>query len=414
MDQFQLLECKNIEVPAIDKNTRSFNKEFAVNLSQSIKAEGMFNPVLVRPNPNKPGFFFLVQGRHRLYAKKTVLKEQFIEAHVMADMDETEAEMAAIAENLWRMDVNKAQRIQCVQKWSEHFAARHEAEAAAKKARDDARAAKKAERQAAKAAAAADPTKQTEGPTTEAAAAEEAAEALEADAANLAQEPTEAEAEKTFVEQLAKATGQSTRAAYRDARLAKIFTADDLECFQHQKVGIVQMNALASVKDDEKRKAVIALVASGMDFPEAYKQVIGQDFDYKGTKADLTQTERAKAVKEKAPELTDDEWFEKECGEKAALIKADHAQYKADALLYREINEARLKFRRAVLSAMEKRKKAGVIGAFWFAVNRVISISHPKDVLFCDVCHGEGVTENGKPCSKCKGGGYLLRTEKYS
>ena len=37
------------------------------------------------------------------------------------------------------------------------------------------------------------------------------------------------------------------------------------------------------------------------DFPEAYKQVIGQDFDYKDTKADLTQTERAKAVKEKAP-----------------------------------------------------------------------------------------------------------------
>ena len=55
-----------------------------MKLAASIKAEGLYNPIVVRPNPDKPGRYILVQGRHRLFAVKKVLKEQSIRCTVLA------------------------------------------------------------------------------------------------------------------------------------------------------------------------------------------------------------------------------------------------------------------------------------------------------------------------------------------
>ena len=108
-----------------NKELRTFSKKFARDLAQSIKAEGMYNPIVVRPNPEKPGRFLLVAGRSRLYAKKKVLKERFIECNVLHDMDEEDHKMAAITENLWRSEISKAQRLLSVQRWHEHYVAKH-------------------------------------------------------------------------------------------------------------------------------------------------------------------------------------------------------------------------------------------------------------------------------------------------
>jgi len=121
----QILECNKIDMLPVDRTTRSFNKGFAANLAVSIQAEGLYNPIVVRPSPDKPGRYVLVQGRHRLYATFKVLKEQSIRATILEDMDEAEHKMALVAENIWRFDTSKIQRLKAIQIWHEHYAARH-------------------------------------------------------------------------------------------------------------------------------------------------------------------------------------------------------------------------------------------------------------------------------------------------
>ena len=127
----------------------------------------------------------------------------------------------------------------------------------------------------------------------------------------------------------------------------------------------------------------------------------------------------AKVSKEvKAPELTDDEWFEQNCSEKAGMF-GDYAKFKADALLFRSVSDLRHTFRTKGKGFLAATKKAGVTGAFYNLVNRFISISHPKDWLLCPQCKGQGAdlspTSDGTThkCPKCFGGGYLLKTEEF-
>lgn len=56
----RMIECSLIDEPRIDRSTRSFNKDFATNLAASIKAEGLYNAIVVRPNPGKPGRYLQV------------------------------------------------------------------------------------------------------------------------------------------------------------------------------------------------------------------------------------------------------------------------------------------------------------------------------------------------------------------
>ncbi len=55
--------------------------------------------------------------------------------------------------------------------------------------------------------------------------------------------------------------------------------------------------------------------------------------------------------------MSDDEWYERYCGAKAALIKADHAKYKSDALFYRATLEVRYEFRAKVKEILAWHKK---------------------------------------------------------
>src|SRR4051812_21410764 len=98
----QILECSKIDKPRVEKKLRTFKKDFAQLLAESIRVEGMHQPILVRPHPTAPGRYIVVFGVHRLYAVSHILKEPMIEAKVCVDMDDTDAAMATLAENLWR------------------------------------------------------------------------------------------------------------------------------------------------------------------------------------------------------------------------------------------------------------------------------------------------------------------------
>jgi len=196
-------------------------------------------------------------------------------------------------------------------------------------------------------------------------------------------------------------SGRPPRTVRRQMRLAKMFTSDELEILGRHNLTQQKMEEISRIGDKTKRKKVIALIDSGMEFNEAYKEVTGQEPDLTSrTKAEKQL--KAAAKQEMAPELTDDDWFEAKCGEKAKLL-GDTKSYKADALLYRDIIEARAKFRSAVEAALDKRKKAGPVGFLWRAINRIISLTHPREWPVCEKCTGKGKTEDGMICRTCKG-----------
>jgi ParB family chromosome partitioning protein len=121
----QLIECKLIDMSKTDASNRPLSKEFATELAASLRAEGMYAPIVVRPDPAKPGRFLLVQGRHRLYAWGKILKNTLIRADVRIDMDDNDAKMATAAENLWRLPLTKKQHDLAVKHWFDCFGAKN-------------------------------------------------------------------------------------------------------------------------------------------------------------------------------------------------------------------------------------------------------------------------------------------------
>jgi ParB-like nuclease domain len=71
-------------------------------LADSMRVDGMLHPLLVRPHPDRPGYYILVAGRHRYYVTCKVLKEETVEFRVLVDMDDAESRMMALTENVCR------------------------------------------------------------------------------------------------------------------------------------------------------------------------------------------------------------------------------------------------------------------------------------------------------------------------
>src|SRR5208337_3778295 len=98
-------------------------------------------------------------------------------------------------------------------------------------------------------------------------------------------------------------TGKSERTARRITQLATAFSADDLEVFSCMDIKQQQIEALLTLDAETQRKEVIALVASGLAFAEAWFNVTGAQVDLTAaTKAE--KAEKAVAKKEKAEELS--------------------------------------------------------------------------------------------------------------
>lgn len=392
----KLIECRLIDVPKSNNELRTFSKEFAVNLSDSIKSEGMYNPVAVRPNPASPGRFLLVQGKHRLYAVKSVLKEQFINCTIIADMDDIDAEMAMIAENLWRNPLTRPQHAICLKKWFAHWMTKNPQ----KVGRGSAGSLAAAKSREAKKAAASGAKEGNEAGTADATAGDDG-------------ESTDSGAEQSFTKIVAAATGQSEASATRTKRIAVAFNEDQLDVFNQMSVSQTDMLRIAKIKDEAKRGEVVNLIASGIDVAESIKEVMG-DAAPKRDNGESKATAEAKetAKEEKRAELTDDEWFLTYCGEKAAML-GDPSRFKADCLLYRNITDARHAFRAKVKAAVKATGEAGTKGPVFFAVNRIIAMSHPRDFTLCFDCKGKGKDSASVNCKKCGGAGFALKLEEY-
>jgi ParB-like chromosome segregation protein Spo0J len=402
----RLIACKLIDVPKVSGDVRTFSKEFAVKLADSIKIDGQISPIVVRPNPADKDRFVLVAGKHRLYGIKNVLKEQLVNATILLDMDEAEAAIVSDVENLWRNPLNKAQHAAAVKRWHTHWLAKLPP---------------------------IEPKSVAESAITEPVAGDAVA-SDQTDQKALDSSPVatvaEAASEAQFNETVAAVTGQSAATVRRSKAIANAFTAEQLEVFVQMDVNQTDMMTIAKIKDEGQRAEVVNLVASGMVVEDAIKEIMKDQAPskYNNKTAGAAAAEAKKATEgERAPELTDDEWFDADCGEKAAML-GDPAKFKSDALLFRQHSELRHAYRSKGKKSLAETKKTGITGAFFNLVNRVLSIAHPKDWLICPGCFGKGTVASGaseaevakfgegyasKNCTKCFGGGYLLKTEEY-
>jgi ParB/RepB/Spo0J family partition protein len=119
----QMIECKLIEVPRPNTQFRSFAKDFAEKLADSIRVDGLIQPIVIRPKPDAPGRYVLVCGRHRHHAVAKILKQTLIAAIVRDDLDEASAEQLALAENLWLCPLRKSQHSWTSRRWYEFYMA---------------------------------------------------------------------------------------------------------------------------------------------------------------------------------------------------------------------------------------------------------------------------------------------------
>ena len=119
--KFQRIECKKIAAHKSGRQFRDVDKEFAAKLARSIEREGMYEPIVVMGHPTRFDHFIVVQGLHRLYAKKEILKERVIECVVLPMMDGAGQELTLVAGELWRHPLTRGKQTLAIKQWFDQF-----------------------------------------------------------------------------------------------------------------------------------------------------------------------------------------------------------------------------------------------------------------------------------------------------
>jgi ParB family chromosome partitioning protein len=91
-------------VPNPDQPRRTFSEEALAELSESIRAKGVIQPLIVRKNPRREGTFEIVAGERRWRAaQRAQLHELPV---ILREFDDLEVLEVAIIENIQRADLN--------------------------------------------------------------------------------------------------------------------------------------------------------------------------------------------------------------------------------------------------------------------------------------------------------------------
>jgi ParB family chromosome partitioning protein len=98
---------------------RHFDPEQIEALTQSIRAQGVLQPLLVRPHPEHPGDYEIVAGERRWRAAQAA---QLTEVPVVVrDLDQREALEVALVENVQRQDLNAVEEARGYQRLVAEF-----------------------------------------------------------------------------------------------------------------------------------------------------------------------------------------------------------------------------------------------------------------------------------------------------
>jgi ParB family chromosome partitioning protein len=118
-----------IPIDQIDANPfqprSDFNPDELENLAESIRVQGVLQPILVRPHPTLPERYQIVAGERRFRA---AAQAGFTEIPtILRPMDDSDAAVVALVENLQRQDLNAIEEAEGYQRLLVDFGLTHEA-----------------------------------------------------------------------------------------------------------------------------------------------------------------------------------------------------------------------------------------------------------------------------------------------
>jgi len=263
-----------------------------------------------------------------------------IACRVFMDMSDEEAELAALSENACRTHARPTDRLLQLRKWQElymklfpHLVGRRGA-ANSRWANSTKAEAKQRVIEEEKAQdAAADACEGHSGVRID-----DAEVSVEVEIASEATEAEPAKKIQTFRQRVSDLTGTPTRTLDRDLKIVNNLDEEQvsvLEAVACTKMGMLKI--IDATDDAGKRGEIVALVASGKEVEQAIKEVVGTTT----TKDEAGRVKEAGEGKsEEPPVLSDEEWFDRECGEFAGfLVETD--RYKSDAIIWRRIADER-------------------------------------------------------------------------
>jgi hypothetical protein len=345
-----------IDVP---KKWRPVKKPKVAELVLTLRIDGLLQAIGLRANPEKPGRYLLVFGRHRLEAARNEKWEE-IEARVM-DLDDEAAASATNAENLFRNPLTAAERVVALKSWSEQYRLKHP---------------------------------QVHGKGKAGGAAVKA----KAEAAKKGAEP--APQPKSFPAHVAEVTGIPKSTAKDLLAVGRNLTDEEAGVLAERDVPLGQIRQINKLPE-EKKKVAVALIASGVGAGEAVAQATLPPNATIEKVGDPDQSPRSEA------DMGDDEWLETYCGEVLARLKYKEA-YRRDALLYRKIRDHTATFRSKTKAALSQ-SKVQVVGPFFLLVARFVNCDHPKVWNPCGPCGGTGQSGDKSKCGFCNGHAYALK-----
>ena len=103
----------------------TMDMESLEELAESIRAQGLLQPILARPHPSMPGRFEIIAGERRWRAAGLAGLHEV--PAVVRTMTDSEAAVAALVENLQRENLNPIEEAEGLQRLTTDFGLTHEA-----------------------------------------------------------------------------------------------------------------------------------------------------------------------------------------------------------------------------------------------------------------------------------------------
>lgn len=244
-----------------DPDKRTFSKDFATQLAKSIKSEGLLHAPIVKKLEGDT--YEVIDGRHRVWACRKILKWTEIYCQVAPDDDDL-TEAIEIATNLWVNPLNEPQTRVAIKRWHSLYlrtvpeGGRYEGK------------------------------------------------------------------HKGFAKEVEKNLGVSQSQAYRIATTAEHISDEDRKILETTGVPQNKIDKIAQLAEPEAVKETVNMVAAGIDPDEAIRH--GKKIK-KEKKEKAAPKANGKPAKEAAPvktaDQTDDEWLEVHCGK---ILNRPHLQ----------------------------------------------------------------------------------------
>ncbi|MQR98713.1 ParB/RepB/Spo0J family partition protein [Gluconobacter aidae] len=104
----------DVLAPSPFQPRQDMNPERLSELADSIRSRGVLQPLLVRPDPEKPGHYQIIAGERRWRASQLAGLHS-VPVHIR-ELDDTDAMAAALVENLQRADLNPIEEAEGLQR----------------------------------------------------------------------------------------------------------------------------------------------------------------------------------------------------------------------------------------------------------------------------------------------------------